>query len=240
MTLAPTLPPPALSLTACVIGEATEALEQVLQALRAAGREVLDAADCEELLQGDRRLPRAPMVMVDERPAEAMLAALSRLADAPSGPLVLVCGELAGWQLRAAITAGAAGIVLIDELGWALEPCLRAVEAGQTCVPRQAQAQLQPPVLSAREKQILALVVLGYTNAEIAQRLFLAPSTVKSHLSSAFGKLGVRSRHEAVEVIMHPQYGLSTGILALGVEPLRFAERPARTAAGAPATRGRA
>ena len=212
MTLAPTLPAPALSLTACVIGEATEALEQVLQALRAAGREVLDAADCEELLQGDRRLPRAPMVMVDERPAEAMLAALSRLADA-------------------------AGIVLIDELGWALEPCLRAVEAGQTCVPRQAQAQLQPPVLSAREKQILALVVLGYTNAEIAQRLFLAPSTVKSHLSSAFGKLGVRSRHEAVEVIMHPQYGLSTGILALGAQPLRFAER---SAAGAPATRGAA
>jgi DNA-binding CsgD family transcriptional regulator len=109
------------------------------------------------------------------------------------------------------------------------------VQAGQTCVPRRAQAQLEPPVLSAREKQILALVVLGYMNGEIAQRLYLAPSTVKSHLSTAFAKLGVRSRHEAVEVIMHPQHGLSTGILALGGEPLRCSGRGA--ARPAPAAR---
>ena len=76
------------------------------------------------------------------------------------------------------------------------------------------------PALSAREKQVLALVVMGYMNCEIAERLFLAQSTVKSHLGSAYAKLGVRSRHEAAELILDPVGGLSTGILALGAEPL--------------------
>ena len=45
-------------------------------------------------------------------------------------------------------------------------------------------------------------------------------STVKCHLSSAFGKLGVRSRNEAVKLILDPERGLGMGILALGGEPV--------------------
>ena len=73
-------------------------------------------------------------------------------------------------------------------------------------------------MLSAREKQILGLVVMGLMNSEIAARLFLAESTVKSHLSSAFRKLGVRSRTEASELILDPERGLGTGILAISEE----------------------
>jgi DNA-binding NarL/FixJ family response regulator len=47
--------------------------------------------------------------------------------------------------------------------------------------------------------------VMGFTNAGIAKKLFLAESTVKSHLSSAFTKLGVRSRHEAAALLSDPQ-----------------------------------
>jgi DNA-binding NarL/FixJ family response regulator len=75
-------------------------------------------------------------------------------------------------------------------------------------------------VLSSREKQVLGLVVMGYMNSQIAAQLFLAESTVKSHLSSAFDKLGVRSRHEAVARILDPQGGLGVGILTVGGEPL--------------------
>jgi hypothetical protein len=57
-------------------------------------------------------------------------------------------------------------------------------------------------------------------NSQIAARLFLAESTVKSHLNSAFGKLGVRSRNEAVSLILDPQRGLGLGILAVGGEPV--------------------
>ncbi len=74
-------------------------------------------------------------------------------------------------------------------------------------------------MLSIREKQVLGLVTMGLMNSEIAERLFLAESTVKSHLSSAFAKLGVRSRHEAVELVINPDCGLGPGILSLVSEP---------------------
>jgi DNA-binding NarL/FixJ family response regulator len=71
---------------------------------------------------------------------------------------------------------------------------------------------------------VLGLVVMGYMNSQIAAQLFLAESTVKSHLSSAFGKLGVRSRNEAVSVILDPARGLGTGILGLGGGPVEQVE----------------
>jgi DNA-binding CsgD family transcriptional regulator len=54
------------------------------------------------------------------------------------------------------------------------------------------------PALTSRELDVLALVALGCTNAETAQRLSLRPQTVKSYLRSAMTKLGAHTRHEAV------------------------------------------
>ena len=136
------------------------------------------------------------------------------------GAIVVACPTIERWEIRAALSAGAAGVVLHENLDVALGPCLRAVIAGQTCVPRGHWRQIEPPALSSREKQILGLVVMGYMNSQIAEQLFLAESTVKSHLSSAFGKLGVRSRNEAVNLILDPDRGLGMGILSLGGEPL--------------------
>jgi ATP/maltotriose-dependent transcriptional regulator MalT len=62
---------------------------------------------------------------------------------------------------------------------------------------------------------------MGYMNSQIASQLFLAEATVKSHLYSAFRKLGVRSRNEATRLILDPAQGLGMGILALSGESAR-------------------
>lgn len=143
-------------------------------------------------------------------------------------PVIVVCVAIQRWEVRAALGAGAAGVVIYDQLDDALGPCLRAARVGQVCVPRAHWRQIEPPVLSTREKQILGLVVMGYMNSQIASQLFLAESTVKSHLSSAFGKLGVRSRNEAVNLILDPERGLGMGILGLGGEQVQPTPASAR------------
>jgi DNA-binding NarL/FixJ family response regulator len=143
-------------------------------------------------------------------------------------PVVVACSSIERWEVRAALSAGAVGVIVEEDLQSGLTSCLRAVRAGQICVPREHWRQVEPPALSAREKQVLGLVVGGYMNSQIAERLFLAESTVKSHLSSAFSKLGVRSRNEAADLILDPERGLAMGILSPEGEPLEMGPAAAR------------
>ncbi|HQV63997.1 MAG TPA: response regulator transcription factor, partial [Anaerolineales bacterium] len=63
-----------------------------------------------------------------------------------------------------------------------------------------------PPVpgldLTEREREVLALMVEGLNNTQIAGRLTVSPSTIKSHVSSVLSKLGVASRTEAVALAL--------------------------------------
>jgi DNA-binding NarL/FixJ family response regulator len=161
------------------------------------------------------------LIVVSVEDVDSLAEAIAPLTESfPETPTVLVCSSIERWGVREALTAGAAGVVLAEDLELALAPTMLAALGGQTCVPRRHGRQIEPPALSSREKQILGLVVMGYANGEIARQLFLAESTVKSHLSSAFGKLGVRSRNDAVRLILDPARGLGMGILALGGEPV--------------------
>jgi DNA-binding NarL/FixJ family response regulator len=165
--------------------------------------------------------PVAMLLCVAGKVATAVAEELPILGEAqPEAPVVFVCSEVRPGELRGALAAGVNGIVLEEHLSATLGACIEAVRAGQVCVPRRHAPQIEPATLSAREKQILGLVVMGYMNSEIADQLFVAESTVKSHLSSAFSKLGVRSRNEAVDLIVDPERGLGMGILALGGEPI--------------------
>ncbi len=128
---------------------------------------------------------------------------------------IIVCHETGHAEVRRMIHAGACGYVLERELEETLVPTIGAVLAGQIAIPKEERMQVGAPTLSAREKQILGMVVMGYMNCDIAKQLYLAESTVKSHLSSAFLKLGVRSRSEAVELILDAEQGLGRGILAI-------------------------
>lgn len=142
----------------------------------------------------------------------------------PEARIVLITPPDTRSGVRSALEAGADGLVFDSQVDTALVPTLRAVQAGQLAVPRDGRHQVDRPTLSRREKQTLALVVMGLTNAEIAATLFLAESTVKCHLSSAFGKLGVRSRNEATRLILDPEERLGLGILALAEDELPASE----------------
>jgi DNA-binding NarL/FixJ family response regulator len=134
-------------------------------------------------------------------------------------PVVAVIAEGERRDARKLIEAGVAGLVLEAELAATFTATVRAVCSGQLVYPRELRTAAERPTLTNREKQVLGLVVMGCTNSEIAAHLWLGESTVKSHLSSAFGKLGVRSRSEAAARILDPGEGLGTGILAIsGIE----------------------
>jgi DNA-binding NarL/FixJ family response regulator len=136
-------------------------------------------------------------------------------AHALAVPVVLVGTFTSPRAVREALDNGADGLVASDTIADTLAPTLEAICRGQIAFPRELRSLVWRPVLSTREKQILGMVVLGFTNGEIARQLVVAESTVKSHLSSAFRKLGVRSRTEASELILDPARGLGTGILTI-------------------------
>jgi DNA-binding NarL/FixJ family response regulator len=138
-----------------------------------------------------------------------------QVAKFPSAVVILVVERAGTSDVRRALEAGAHGVVTQTAMPTALIPSIEAAFAGQVAIPARAREAGHPLVLTPREKQILGLVVMGLTNAEIAGKLFLAESTIKSHLSSAFSKLGVSSRSEASSVILDPQRGAGLGILTI-------------------------
>jgi DNA-binding NarL/FixJ family response regulator len=149
---------------------------------------------------------------------ERSLVSILRERAGPDCGLVIVVERLARREVRRAIDAGVDGLVLESQVRTALAPTVRAVLAGQLVLPREHGAHLEPPRLSVREKQVLSLVVMGMSNREIATQLYIGETTVKTHLSAAFRKLGVESRGEAARVISDPSEGLGTGILRISPE----------------------
>jgi DNA-binding NarL/FixJ family response regulator len=133
----------------------------------------------------------------------------------PDAALIVVVPDNNRKRLRAALAEGADGIVLAERIAETLGVTILAAFARQVTVPSELRTAIVKPALSVREKQVLGMAIMGFTNGEIAAKLVLAESTIKSHLSSAFVKLGVRSRGEASELILDPANGLGPGILSI-------------------------
>jgi len=108
-----------------------------------------------------------------------------------------------------ALQAGAIGYLLKNVSGEELAEAIRQAHGGRpTLAPEAVQALIQPPSeaesmaadLTRREQEVLALLVKGMNNPEIAERLVISRATVKVHISSILSKLGVASRGEAISM----------------------------------------
>jgi DNA-binding NarL/FixJ family response regulator len=166
---------------------------------------------------GTRAAAGIQVVAVDlSAPVGRLRKALGGCADARVVAVSLDCGPLG---LRRAVRAGATSVVLEDELESALAPAVRAAAAGLSAVPAALRHGADRLNFSHREREVLRLVIHGHTNGEIATALFLSESTVKSHLSSAYRKLGAGSRKDAASVLLDPDEGLWDMVLGRGPQP---------------------
>ena len=130
-------------------------------------------------------------------------------------PIIALVDRLDRSSANALLEAGADGIVISDFAPERMSAALRAAGEGLLVFPPEARRAVQPPLLTARQKQILGLVVIGLSNRDIAQRLYIAEATVKSHLTGIFAALGVSSRKEAADLVLHPHSGLGHGVLSI-------------------------
>lgn len=112
------------------------------------------------------------------------------------------------------LASGADVLVRDGDLDSVLGPAVRAAAAGQCSAPGSLLRLTQPPALSHRERQILGLALAGLSNAQIAERLYLAPSTVKTHISAAYRRLGVHSRREATALVFGANEALRRTVLS--------------------------
>ncbi len=110
-------------------------------------------------------------------------------------------------MVQHALHAGAIGYLLKNVSADELAAAIRAAHAGRhTLAPEATQALINAATrpaapghdLTARERDVLALLVKGLSNTEIATHLIVGHSTVKGHVSNILAKLGVTSRTEAV------------------------------------------
>lgn len=146
------------------------------------------------------------------------IASLSTLRAEHPGPLVAVLRDTPSPRGARVLAARLEGAVMVADIAHTLMPTLAAVAVGQCVMPKAIRQIVDRPPLSPRERQILAMIVLDFSNAEIARKLFVSESNVKNHLSSAFQKLGVKSRSAAAELILDRESGLGPGILHISPE----------------------
>jgi DNA-binding NarL/FixJ family response regulator len=149
---------------------------------------------------------RPDVVLMDlQMPGVDGVAATRRLLEEAPGVQVLVLTSFSDTdRIVSALDAGAVGYLLKDAEPAEILDGVRAVARGESPLHPRAARQLllarsaAPRVeLSAREKEVLRLVVDGLANKQIARRLGISERTVKAHLTSTFQRIGVTDRTQA-------------------------------------------
>jgi len=172
--------------------------------------EAIDGADAIrrfEALSPDVVVMDVRMPTLDGIEATRRLAALER----PARVLILTTFDLDDYVYEA-LRAGASGFLLKDRPPEELVAAVRVIAAGEALLapsvtrrlieefarraPAASRAELDE--LTEREREVLVLMARGQSNAEIARTLFVAETTVKTHVGRVLHKLGLRDRAQAV------------------------------------------
>ena len=147
---------------------------------------------------------------------ESAVDFLDELLTSCDARAILLTGASTEEQIQKAIQAGATGLVYKEEAPEVLIRAIRKVHAGEAWLSRavmtSALTRFRHPhdsktgntdatkieTLTAREREIVALVAKGLNRKKISERLFVSEATVRNHLSSIFAKLGVSNQFELV------------------------------------------
>jgi DNA-binding NarL/FixJ family response regulator len=166
---------------------------------------------------------RVPHVLVLDLqlPNGSTLETIRRLREkVPDTEIVVLTMETSPLFAQQALDAGAVGFVLKDRSDSELPAAVRRAARGEEYVSPRVAAGLDAlrravtgDGLSPRETEILRLIALGHTSAEIAGKLHLSRRTIETHRASIYGKLGLSSRAQLV------QYALGRHLLVTEREP---------------------
>ncbi len=173
-----------------------------------------EAPDGEQALELVEQLKPDILLLDLAMPSMPGLAVLSALAEA-AAPVrtILLTAAIERPEIITAFQAGAYGVVLKDSATELLFKCMRCVMQGQYWIGREGVADLVAALrqagsgadgaagprrfrLTRREQEVVAAVVGGLTNREIAAQLGVTEDTVKHHVTNVFDKLGVSNRLE--------------------------------------------
>jgi NarL family two-component system response regulator LiaR len=166
-----------------------------------------EASGGEEALRVCQELEPDVVLMDLMMPGMDGVATTEILRQRCPGTQVLVLTSFTeGHHVREALKAGAIGYLLKDVAIDELAQAVRSAHAGQSTLHRTATAALiqSPSVkpdlteeLTSRQREVLALVAQGYSNQEIANKLYVSLATVRFHVSTILAKLGASNRAEA-------------------------------------------
>jgi two-component system response regulator NreC len=163
------------------------------------------------------RAHRPDVLILDlNMPGASSLEAIPELREAtPETQIVVLTMQNEPAFAREALRAGAVGYVLKEAADVELVQAVRMATEGRTYLSPELGAQLAaappdagpPDDLSDREVEVLRLIALGHTNAEIGEQLFLSVRTVESHRAHIHQKLRLNGRAELV------RYALDRGLV---------------------------
>lgn len=186
-------------------------LRRALEADASACSVCAEAADAVAAIERARQERPDVCLLEVALPGDGIAAAAAIVASVPETSVVMLGNSPSDADLFAALEAGASGYLTRDIDPDRLAIALRRVRAGEAAVSRTLVTRLieefrrrRSPVLRCltnRELEVLELLCEGLRTAEIAERLFVARVTVRTHIASILRKLGVPDRQAAIRLL---------------------------------------